>query len=307
MLKSPIAYPGSKNKCIDLILDLIPEDIDHWKESFFGGGSVTLSYLQSHKCHAKTFTVCELSPEVWAFWQGIKLDAPQVVRIANEWINANLKKKLAFEGISDTNPDHAKLREEVCIEGKLFWDWLHKVDCKTLSLYERSARFLIANKISYSGLTDSGSLSYVRLTKFRTRHLDSVLQIQPLLQKIDIRNVSFEELFTNEEKGKTFMFLDPPYLNQGEKSPLYGKNGDSHTNFDHNLLADMLNKAKFDWLMTYDDSVAVRRLYSNCSIKPFKLNYTVSGFKSFDALDGEELFISNYDINKDEEDLYNLL
>ena len=58
------------------------------------------------------------------------------------------------------------------------------------------------------------------------------------------------------------------------------------------------------WFMTYDDSVVVRKLFQGKTIlgedvyiKPYKTVYTMAEKCAEDALSGEELFLSNYDIN----------
>jgi hypothetical protein len=46
--------------------------------------------------------------------------------------------------------------------------------------------------------------------------------------------------------------------------------------------------------MTIDDSIAARKLYDGCIIERFFIQYTMAGKRAEDALDGEELIISNY-------------
>ena len=49
MIYSCIAYPGSKRKCIDDIMELVPDGVTDWREPFMGSLSVTLGFLQSDK------------------------------------------------------------------------------------------------------------------------------------------------------------------------------------------------------------------------------------------------------------------
>ena len=73
MIYSCIAYPGSKRKCIDDILELAPDGITDWREPFMGSLSVTLGFLQSDKSKdCKRFVVGDLAPEIWALWKGIQ-------------------------------------------------------------------------------------------------------------------------------------------------------------------------------------------------------------------------------------------
>ena len=56
-------------------------------------------------------------------------------------------------------------------------------------------------------------------------------------------------------------------------------------------------------MMTYDDSIAIRKWYDKEGIylEPFKLTYTMAGKTATDALAGEELLISNYPCVDEEE------
>ena len=145
-------------------------------------------------------------------------------------------------------------------------------------------------------MSDSGSMSKDNFKGFKLEMTNKLLDIQPILQKIDIRMVSYEELFEGVDPEKSFIFMDPPYLNQS-KTPMYGRKGDTHTGFNHKEYADRVKQIKCKWLITYDDSIKVRRLFKGCNIKPFKLVYTMAGGQQEDALQGEEVFISNYDIS----------
>lgn len=299
-LRSPLGYPGGKYSALPQILPLIPEGIQDWRECFFGGGSVTLGFMQSNKCKAKTFTVCELAPEVWAFWQGTKLHAPEVKEQVKQWMREKMPLQARANEMMGAGGemDSQKVYDEAIQQGRELWEWAANIDCSNLSLIERAARFYIVNKISFSAMGDSGTLSKDRFMAFRETQTDRLVQIQPLLKNIDIRNVSFEEMFYDGDKEKTFMFLDPPYIAQ-EGSGLYGRKGDTHKKFPHELLAKMCREANFRWLMTIDDSIKARRLYRGMELKEFNLTYTMALENSKDALAGEELFIANYSIDDD--------
>ena len=58
-----------------------------------------------------------------------------------------------------------------------------------------------------------------------------------------------------------FLYLDPPYYLE-DKSKLYGKNGDMHLGFDHQLLCDLL-KNRDNWLLSYNDCEVIRELYKD--------------------------------------------
>jgi DNA adenine methylase len=280
----------------------------------------------------------DLYTEMWALWQGIKNDPAAVEEIAikmfkercphqeeihnSGFICGEARKYLPggecenFEQ-SDilTEADKQNIKDKIalynlaCKEGKDFWDWSQTVDTSQMTTEERAARMLVVNKISFSGMGDAGSMSKDQFCEFRFDKLNTIYDAHKLLQKIEIYNVSFEETmkYANERPDDSFIFLDPPYAKQEEGGGLYGKGGSTHKGFPHQHFADFTKAMKCKWFVTYDDSVIVRKLFAGntyfgtpCYFTPFIIpgGYTMSGNNREDALAGEELFISNYDINK---------
>lgn len=202
--------------------------------------------------------------------------------------------------------EQLKLYHLACEEGQNFWKWAQTVNTENMTLEERAARMLLVNKISFSGMGDAGSLSKDQFCEFNLGKLEAIYEASRLLQRIEIYNVSFEETMKYGNMGNVndnFIFLDPPYAQQ-ESSGLYGKGGSTHKGFPHQHFADFTKTMQCKWFMTYDDSVIVRRLFQGTTadgkpiiLTPFKVTYTMAGKTAEDALAGEELYISNYDIN----------
>ncbi|MEZ7867101.1 MAG: DNA adenine methylase [Paludibacteraceae bacterium] len=89
------------------------------------------------------------------------------------------------------------------------------------------------------------------------------------------------------------MFFDPPYYS-ATKSALYGKNGDMHKSFDHERFAENMRNCKHNWLITYDDSTFIRKLFSFANIIPWTLTYGMRNINDDSDQNGKEIFISNY-------------
>ena len=80
-----------------------------------------------------------------------------------------------------------------------------------------------------------------------------------------ITNVDYQQVVEQEGKN-VFIFLDPLYYS-ATSSALYGKNGNLHKNFNHERLASVLKKSKHEWLITYDNSPFIKKLFSFANIK----------------------------------------
>ena len=255
--------------------------------------------------------VGDLAPEIWAFWTGCRDYAPEVVEIAKDMFTKHCPTQLELGRIDKADIEYMKAYEEAIKEGREFWKWTQEVDTSKLSIPERAARTFLVNKISFSGMGDSGSISKDQFIDFRFDKMDRILAAQPLLQKMEIKNVSFEETMKDVDPKKSFVFLDPPYYRQ-ESSGLYGRGGDTHHGFPHEHFAEFTKNTNCRWFVTYDDSIKVRRMFrgkpvigDKCYITPFVIpgGYTMAGKTAEDALAGEELFISNYPLESMEEDL----
>jgi len=333
-----ISYPGSKKRFYPHMVEYFPTDVKVLVEPFFGGGSVTLCMLEDPRFSKLERVIAgDLYTEIWAMWSGIKKNPEAVYEIAEKMFKTWCphQEQLRSTGFicdisqpylpggsmekfeddsSLSEQDKAELREKlelhnlVMEEGDRFWKWSQSVETTSnMTLEERAARMLLVNRLSFSGMGDSGSMSKYKLGDFRIDSLDVIFEASKLLQKVDIYNTKYEDTM---EKSKVyddkdvFIFLDPPYANQ-ESSGLYGKGGSTHKGFDHQAFGDYTRQFKCKWFVTYDDSVVVRKIFANvpgkqmCYTKAFSIpgGYTMSMRNSEDALKGEELFIANYDLD----------
>lgn len=345
MAQPVVSYPGSKWRFYPHMVEYFPTDMKVFVEPFFGGGSVSLSVADDSRFgKLERIVGGDLYTEMWALWQGIKQDPDAVIEEAtkmfkqwcphheelrqSDFVAADARKYMAggaFENyltsdeLSEADKkiiqSKLKLHDIACEEANKFWAWAQEVKTDDMALPERAARMLLVNKISFSGMGDAGSLSKDRFTEFYLDRLNVVYDAHRLLQKIEIYNVSFEKTMEIAEQtpNDSFVFLDPPYIAQ-EGSGLYGKNGSTHKGFPHEEFAKRTLALKSRWFVTYDDSVAVRKLFrgktadgSPVCFKPFTIpgGYTMAGKTAEDALAGEELFISNMNLNEDSEDDYN--
>lgn len=308
MIYSCLSYPGAKRKVIGELLELFPDGIEDWREPFLGGGSVSIGFLQSEKAKdCKKFIVGDLYSEIWAFWVGIQRDPARVESHMKEYFYSFCPTHDTVAAMEPGDEDYQALYELAIEEGRKFWDWTQKDDTiKGMDLYQRAARFFLVNRVSFSSLSDSGSLSKNRFIQFNPRMFDRAYEVSKVIQRLEILNAPFQETMAGVT-DKSFVFLDPPYIAQ-EGSSLYGKKGSTHKGFPHQELADLCKQLSCKWLMTLDDSIKARKLYDGCTIERFFIQYTMALKSAEDALAGEELLIGNYQIyDRDLEDEFGLV
>ena len=66
MIKSPLRYPGGKNKAIKTIAPIIPS-FNEFREPFLGGGSLFIYLKQLYP--KKKYWINDLYPNLFYFWE----------------------------------------------------------------------------------------------------------------------------------------------------------------------------------------------------------------------------------------------
>lgn len=265
-LLSPLRYPGGKNRVAKMLVELFPS-FSEYREPFVGGGSVflrTKSFVSPRKCW-----INDLNGDLYCFWDSAKNSIDELVSKIND-----LKEK--FDG-----------------NGRQLYTFLkHEYDPQTP--LEVAVRFFILNRITYSGLTDSGGYSNESFAKrFTLSSIIKLSEVSDLLQGVKITNRDYSELLSMQGKD-VFLFLDPPYYSP-RKSKLYGVNGSLHTDFDHSRFLKDLSSCKHNWLVTYDDHPFIRELFKDYYVHGWSLQYGMSQSKG-SAKIGKEIIITNYKI-----------
>jgi len=267
-IKSPLRYPGGKSRAISRMKSLLPAEFDEYREPFVGGGSFFI-YLKQARPDLK-FWINDLNPELYYFWKRSQIDSEILAR------------------------EVMKIKRKRSNGQKLFNELLN-VETKTLTAFERAVRFFILNRITFSGVVESGGFSQLAFeTRFTESSIERLAKLGKVLEGIKITHTDYRELLGHGGKN-IFTFLDPPYF-KATKSKLYGRNGILHTNFSHDDFAREMKKCKHSWLITYDDSHEIRKSFAFAKIHEWKLQYGMNNYKQGKAEKGSELFIYNYNL-----------
>ena len=163
--------------------------------------------------------------------------------------------------------------------------------------FSKAVRFTVLNRITFSGLIDSGGYSSQAFERgIPQAYISNLLKLSDLLKGVRITNKNYESLLS--EKGeRVFIFMDPPYWkSKRENARLYGKNGNLHRSFNHSRFAENVKRCKHKWLITYCDSMVIRELFKFASknISTWDMFYGMSNINNQKINKVNELFISNY-------------
>lgn len=269
MIKSPLRYPGGKQKAIPQIAKYLPNHFKEFREPFAGGASVFFYISQTYP--NLSCWINDINPELYHFWLTVKMNLDELVE--RVW------------QIKENSQD-----------GRALFESLTLADTSRMSSIERATRFFVLNRITFSGTIESGGYSSA---SFRGRFTESSINRLAALGKsftnTCVTNLDYSVLL--KEPGEdVFIFLDPPYLSKTH-SKLYGKKGDLHTEFDHTRFAQLMHECPHKWLITYDDCEEVRKNFSFAYIYEWELQYGMNNYMQGKAEKGKELFISNYPVD----------
>lgn len=266
-VKSPLRYPGGKSRAIKKILRQLPARIEEYREPFVGGGSVFLAIKCLFGRRISRYVINDLNDDLIHFWRAAQRTIDELAH-----------------GVQAFKDDYA--------DGRELWRFLH-TDGTMSSEMERAVRYFVLNRITFSGVVDSGGYSqYAYEQRFTQSSIGRLWRLESLLRDVEISCGDYESLL-QEEGGNVFIFLDPPYW-RATQSRLYGKNGELHTSFDHERFAENMRSSPHKWLITYDDSPFIRDLFSFANISEWTLQYGMNNYMQGKAEKGRELFIRNY-------------
>lgn len=266
-IRSPLRYPGGKTRAIRQIMPIIPERFLEYREPFIGGGSVLFALYGDFGTSVSNYWINDLNYDLYCFW-----------KIARD-CNDELVDKIRH--LKNKIPD-----------GRELYHYLRQPENMRTD-FDLAVRFFIMNRITFSGVVDSGGYSAQSFNgRFTESSIERLSFIDAVLQDVEISHGDYVELL--EAPGDdVFIFLDPPYYT-ATNSRLYGVKGELHTGFDHERFAADMQACKHKWLITYDDSDYIRELFDFADIVPWNLQYGMNNYKQDTAAKGKELFIKNY-------------
>lgn len=267
-IKSPLRYPGGKQKAIARIAKVFPKSAYEYRDPMVGGGSVFFHAKQIG--FAQKYWINDIDRELMSFWQ-ITQDPMSCARLVDEL--EDLRKsfgtveeaKAYFESTRRSNPTER---------------------------YRQALLFFFFNRVTFSGTAKAGGFSGKAATsRFTASSINRIKPLPKILSETIITDTDFEAMITDSGKD-VFLFLDPPHYKKASK--IYGRGG-TYDKFDHKKLADLLEKTKHRFLITADDCPEIRKLYSWANMQEWSVKYGMTNCNTeHSTKTGSELFVFNY-------------
>lgn len=266
---SPLRYPGSKGKVLNLILPYINQAKKYcteYREPFIGGGSIFLN-----------------SPGWEEYWIN-DID----INISTFFLVVRDKPEILCKMINEVQPT--------------IDNW-NKIRYSNPTVdYEIAFRTLFLNRTNYSGILKARPIGgfkqkseYAISCRWNPETLTKrIMFLSSKLKNVKITCQDFFFVISKPSNKRGFLVLDPPYYKKGN-----GLYNESMNHFDHERLRDLLATTQHLFLLTYDNCKEVRKLYSDIPNLYFwerSWKYTTSTVTSGQREYGEELFISNFEV-----------
>lgn len=257
---TPLRYPGGKSKLFPLIVDILKSnslDGVEYCEPYAGGAGVAIELLA--KGFASKIHINDKSYPVYCFWKSLISDSDSFNRILSG-APLNVEEWRKQKAIIDNQESHSEL--------------------------DIGFAFFYLNRTNRSGILTGGPIGgYQQNGNYK---IDARFNKQELIKKISrianfehnicVYNLDAIDLIRNvisKLSKRSFIYLDPPYFEQGKRLYLnyYNKN-------DHADVAAAIQKhIKNPWIVTYDFHPEIIDLYQSKRQYMISLNYSATNHR----------------------------
>lgn len=255
-----LRYPGGKYRARKILYQHMPKDVDFVVSPFIGGASFEM-FLNQKGIQVKGYDISYLLVN---FWQTVLTKPEELADFLNN--NKDIDKEKFYE-----------------IQNELIDLKNKEINNKNVEL---AGKYYIINRCSFSGSTLSGGFSKESSTqRYNERSIQRVREYKnPLLH---VEQGDFFDIISSSQND--FLFLDPPYALEDNKNKLYGVHGNFHKNFDHKRLYKIMKDYKGKFLLTYNNSDFIQKLWRDFNIVETSWKYGMNKNKK-----SSEIIIKNY-------------
>ena len=276
--KPLIKWIGGKTQIIDLVIKKFPREINNYHEPFLGGGSVLFALLdniKSNKIKIKengSINAYDFNETLINIYKNIKTNFDGLYDEIKKYIDIYNSIPVDNEEINRK----PKNLEEAIVSQESYYYWI-RIQFNKLSQLEKnsligSSYFIFLNKTCFRGMYREGPNGFnVPFGNYKNPEIinyEHLKYVSDLIQPVNFVHSSFENSFTKfnkEDFKEDFVYLDPPYAPETEKS-FVGYTADGFSLEQHNLLFKLMkesqeNQVKF--LMSNADVDLVKNSFSN--------------------------------------------
>jgi DNA adenine methylase len=295
-----LKWVGGKGQIIDKLLKAIPKEMNDYHELFVGGGSFLVMVLWAKN---KGFITINGSLNAYDLNEAL----------ISTYINIRDNKDELFEKVKELQKDFLECdaegtvnrkpnnKQEAITSRESYYYWIRKeyngqTDKTSIN---SSAYFIFLNKTGFRGMYREGpngfNIPYGNYKNPKLVEEDELNYISELIQHVNFHNSDFSKSFENVSNEKNFLYMDPPYAPENNKS-FVGYTKDGFDIEQHKKLFD-LTKCISEKNMIMMSNSNVKLIHDNLSPDDFKYE-VVSCRRAINSKDPsartEEVIITNY-------------
>jgi DNA adenine methylase len=250
---SPLRYPGGKSALAGLFADILGGleiKSPRYVEPYAGGAGAGIALLREGL--VEHLVINDIDPAVFSFWKSVVSRNAEFIELVSntpltveEW-----KRQRTIYRTSDPS-----------------------------NLLELGFSFFYLNRTNRSGVLNAGVIggqeqkgNYKIDARFNRETLTSRLQeIGRLSERIEVTDLDGRTIIQRYSSDpSTFMYIDPPYVQAGSQLYLNAFSGN-----DHKALAEIIRTTgEAHWLLTYDTSPVIEKLYDDCFQCKLEISYS---------------------------------
>lgn len=273
-IKNPLRYPGAKSKLYDYVEALLAQENMTgctFYEPFAGSSALSLKLLENNKISHSVIN--ERDPLIYNFWRAVFNHTEELLELIDETTIS-----------VETWNEMAQYRDSANHFGR--------------TVAEIGFAGLFLNRTSFSGILKANPLggknqqsAYPIDCRFNKESIkESISQLSEYKDSISIFGQDALLFMKNELRYKrykaSFVYIDPPYYKAGPQLYRY-----YYTHEDHLALSKYIKSKAYPWLISYDDTPEIRKMYDKKTFVDLYLDYSVHTSRK-----GSEILISNLKI-----------
>lgn len=273
---SPLRYPGGKGGLTEFLSQVIElNDLRGcaYFEPYAGGAGAALGLLRDKV--VDRIEINDADPRIYSFW-----------------ISALLENERFVERIFEVplTIEEWRRQRDICLHPDVFTEFEVGFAAFYMNRCNRSGVLSGAGPIG--GYEQSGKWKLgVRFN--RETLAERILWLSRMSERINVSNLDAivflkSTLPSGRGRASTFVYLDPPYVNNGQRLYL-----NAYSRGDHAMVSKYLDaQAILPWVMSYDDTDLIRTLYERHCVTYLPIRYSLQKKRST-----KELFISPHRIS----------
>ncbi len=295
-----LKWVGGKGQIIDKLLKAIPKEMNNYHELFVGGGSFLMMVLWAKSKGFITINgsinAYDLNEALISTYNNIKDNKDELFEKVKE-----LQKTFLECDAEGTVNRKANNKEESITSRESYYYWIRKQynEQTDKTSVESSAYFIFLNKTGFRGMYREGpngfNIPYGNYKNPKLVEEDELNYISELIKDVNFYNSDFSESFKNVSNEKNFLYMDPPYAPENDKS-FVGYTKDGFDIEQHKKLFE-LTKLISEKNMIMMSNSNVKLIHDNLSKDNFKYEI-VSCRRTINSKDPaartEEVIITNY-------------